>query len=342
MNQFEGFINGVAHGVAALQMQSGPIATRLLNNGMDVNKALRTYSVLRKDEWKEMDDAVLEIQQSRLIAVGDLLSRNLVYRTNGLGTTVLEYEDVNDENAAELSMDGLTRADNDRPVYSIKYLPLPLTHKDWQINARVLAASRNGGSPLDTFKQQRASRKIAEKLEQMLITGTSSYTFGGGTIYGYLDHPSNNDVTLGAAWDAADSSSGSDLIGARVLADVLALKQALIDAGFTGGEKMLYIPTAYETVLDQQFKLQSDRSIREVIMAISGIADIKVLDELTADNVVMVQMSSDVVRMVVGLPVTNVEWPVEGGMATNFKTMTIQVPQIRADQDGNCGVALLS
>ena len=49
-------------------------------------------------------------------------------------------------------------------------------------------------------------------------------------------------------------------------------------------------------------------------------------------------MTSDVVRLVEGLPITPVEWTVEGGTIFNFKVMTIRVPQIRADQDGNSGV----
>ena len=59
---------------------------------------------------------------------------------------------------------------------------------------------------------------------------------------------------------------------------------------------------------------------------------------LTDDNVIMVQMTSDVVRLVVGLSITTVEWDSDGGLTKNFKVMAIMVPQIRNDQDGNSGV----
>jgi hypothetical protein len=108
------------------------------------------------------------------------------------------------------------------------------------------------------------------------------------------------------------------------------------------GPWVLYIPTAYETVLDDEFKSNSDKPIRQRIMEISGISDIKVVDKLTANNVVLVQMTTDVVRLVVGLPITTVEWTTEGGMVFHFKVMTIQVPQVRADQDGNSGIVHLS
>jgi len=52
----------------------------------------------------------------------------------------------------------------------------------------------------------------------------------------------------------------------------------------------------------------------------------------------LVQMTSDVVRLVRGMGIQNIEWATEGGMMTKYKVMTIQVPQIRADQNGKSGI----
>ena len=56
----------------------GPVANRLLQAGMNVN-TLRTNTTLRKDEWKEIDDTVVQISRQRLVGVGDLISRGLNY-----------------------------------------------------------------------------------------------------------------------------------------------------------------------------------------------------------------------------------------------------------------------
>lgn len=77
-------------------------------------------------------------------------------------------------------------------------------------------------------------------------------------------------------------------------------------------------------------------------MKISGILDVKVIDTLPADNVLLVQMTSDVVRLVRGMGLQNVEWQTEGNFITKYKVMTIQVPQIRADQNGNSGIVHLA
>lgn len=324
--QVDSFFRGQAYGT---------VASRLAANNFNVN-SLRTNSVLRNDEWKDIDDVVLKIAQERLVGVKDLMRMGLT-RTipNGLGKTVLEYEDVSGMEAAQLSMAGVTKGRNDRVEYSLKAIPLPLIHVDFQLNIRALEASRNRGESLDTTQAELASRNVAEKAEEILFTGASSFTYGGGTLYGYMDQPNRNTVTLATNWDASAAT------GTTILNDVLAMKQASIGAKHYG-PWMLYIPTAYETVLDDEFKSNSDRSVRERIMAIQGITGISVVDKLTANNVLLVQMTSDVVRLIEGLNITTVEWDEQGGMIHQFKVMAIWVPQIRADQDGNSGLTHLA
>jgi len=150
-----------------------------------------------------------------------------------------------------------------------------------------------------------------------------SYSFGGGVIYSYLNHPSRNEVTITAWDDSAKTARG-------IVDDVLAMKQAAIDAKHYGPYKV-YIPTAYETVLDEDYEDTGTTSTNKTIRQ-------KVVDTLTANNVVLVQMTQDVVRLVRGMPIQNVEWSVEGKFINKYKVMTIQVPQVRADQEGNSGV----
>lgn len=291
---------------------------------------------LRRDEWKQLDEALLPFSDFRLGGAADLEANGLTFDLgNGMGTTVLEYHDVSDAMEADLTMDGITRGQGDRPVYNTVYLPLPIIHVDFEINARVLAASRKLGNPLDTTSIERAGRKCNEQLETMLFTSTS-YAYGGGTIYGYLNHPNRNQVTLAQNWDASGKT------GAEILVDVLAMKQASIDARHFG-PWMLYIPTAYETELDSDYDTTTPgTTIRERILKIAGIKGIKVIDTLTANNILLVQMSSDVVRLVRGMGLQTVEWAREGNMVSKYKVMMIKVPQVRSDQAGHSGITHLA
>lgn len=296
------------------------------------NVPIQANATLRPYEWKQLDEVLVPIAEKRLNGVRDLIDNGLVYNLgNAMGTTVLEWHDVSDALEAVLTMDGVTRGENDRPVFTANYLPIPIIHADYEINARALAASRSLGNPLDTTMAERAARKVSDRLEKMLFT-SESYTFGGGTIYSYLSYPHTNKVTLAKAWDA------SDVTGSEIVDDVVTMKQASIEA-FHFGPWMLYIPVGFETKLDKDYTDYRGGTIRERILQIAGIKGIKVIDTLTADNVLLVQMTSDVVRLVQGMPIQNVQWEVEGKFLSKFKVLTIAVPQIRSDQDGHCGIS---
>ncbi len=303
-------------------------------------------AVLRRDEWKALDEAVLKVSRERLGGTQDLISSGLVYNIgNGMGSTVLEWHDMSDALSAEATMDGITRAKNDRVVFQTNYLPLPIIHADYEINSRVLASSRSLGQSLDVNMAEQAAWQVNLLLEQMLFTATS-YAWGaaddrtgGSTIYSYLNHPDRNLITLATygQWDASGTT------GAEIVASVIAMKQSSINAKHFGPSWKLYIPTAYETVLDTDYDTTTPgTTIRERIMKISGITGIMVVDTLTAHNVLLVQMTSDVVRLVRGMGLQNVHWMEEGNFINKYKVMTIQVPQIRSDQDGNSGLVHMS
>lgn len=53
---------------------------------------------------------------------------------------------------------------------------------------------------------------------------------------------------------------------------------------------------------------------------------------------IVVNMQPETARAVNGMDITTVQWESKGGMQLNFKVMAIQVPQLRADFYGNCGI----
>jgi len=158
-----------------------------------------TNGTLLRDEWKSLDSAVMKISENRLNGINDLVSRGLTFNLgDGFGTTLLETQKSGDALEATMSMDGITRSKGDRQEFSFEYLPIPIIHVDYEINARVLAVSRKMRNPLDTSMAERAARRVAEKLESMLFTDTT-YKYGGGYIYSYLNHPDINTASLGTA-----------------------------------------------------------------------------------------------------------------------------------------------
>ena len=341
-------LNGKAH---------GSVANILMKNNFDAN-CLRPYigkdgreyitqnrngklvavpianatATLRKDEWIELDGVVVKAAKERLKAVADLRGAGLTYSIpNGMGKTILETETQSDINDADVSMDGLRQGANDRPLYELTSLPLPIIHKDFSFSARQIATSRNGNSPLDMTMADLAARKVAETAEKLLIGSYGTYAFGGGTIYGYTNFP--NRLTQVITAPTAGGWTGSTIV-----TEVLAMRQSSVNA-YHYGPWRLYFGTSWLQYLDEDYSsAKGDNTVRERLEAIDGITSVSTLDYLTGYQVLLVQQTTDVVREVIGMDVTTLQWETNGGMLQNFKVMAILVPQIRADQNSNTGI----
>jgi len=302
--------------------------------------ALRTLDTLRHEEWKQFDDALLEEAKIRLVGVADLIAAGFVKNVpNALGKTVFAYEKMTDMAAAETSLDGLAQTDNDRQEFDLFQMPLPITHKDFFINLRTLAASREKGESLDTTQVRTAGRVVSERLEYMLFRGGPTY--GGMSIYGYTTHPDRNTSGFNASksWDATDKLPNS------FLADVLAGINA------SHGDRMygpysIYAPTSAETNLDNDYYISggtsSSMSIRTRLLQVSALQSIRVADQLTAANLIMKQNTPDVASWVNGENLQTVQWDELGGFKINFKAFAIGVPLIRSDIAGRSGVVHFS
>jgi len=319
-----------ANALRPWQESDGRTYITVMNQGKPMARQIVTNdATLRKDEWKQLDRAVMEIARQRLRVVQDLRSRGLTYSVPGMAKTVLETQGQSDITDAEMSMDGLKRSAGDRPVYDLTLLPLPIIHKDFSFSAREIAVSRNDGSPLDTTMAGLASRKVSEFLEKLTIGTLDTYTFGGGAIYGMLNYPNTVTYSLVVDWATAT--------GAQILTDVLAMMTASRDLKHYG-PWVLYIPPNYTAALSEDYKAASDKTIRQRLLEIEGLEDIKTADYMTDSNVVLTEMDPTVIRMIEGMPIQTIQWPTDGSMRVNFKVMTISVPQLRKDYADNTGI----
>jgi len=266
----------------------------------------------------------------RLQVVKDLKAAGLEYTIpNGMGKTVLQTESQSDISAASVSMDGLTQGDSDRPVYDITNLPLPIIHKDFSFSARQIAASRNGNSPLDTSMAELAAVQVAQEIERLTLGVSSSYAYGGGTLYGLTNFTSRLTKSL-----TSPTASNHP----TTVSEVLAMINQAQDAYHYGPYNLYYSPAWSEHMDDDYSTAKGDITLKERLEKIGSINMVKQADHLTGTTLILVQQTSDVIRMVNGMDITTVQWESKGGMQLNYKVMAIMVPQLRADSNGNTGI----
>jgi uncharacterized linocin/CFP29 family protein len=316
---------------------AGDVATRLMQSGFNVN-ALRTNDVLRKDEWVQMDNTLVEVMRQRTPLVQMLTSAGLTYSIpNGLGTTILEWEDVSDMEPADVSMAGVTRGEQDTLEYDLHSMPLPIIHKDFTLNIRKLQASRTTGMPLDMAQAELASRLVAEKVEDMVITGHATRV-GNAQIYGLTNVPNAHAITMTGTtnWD-------TDSTGAQIVADVLSSIAAL-EGDHMYGPYTLLVNYAQWNRFQQDYDVSGNSlmTIAERVGRIAGISRIVPSSNVATGTAYVVQMTRDVIDEVIGMQPTMVQWETQGGMQMHFKVMAIMVPRIRWTQTLQSGVAKIS
>lgn len=326
-------------GSKLISVSSGRWAGEQLKRAMEEGRpispqVLREAGTLRKNEWEFLDEALVEEGLSRLRGVADLLAAGLTKPVTGaMGKTMFQWETITNLTGASVSLSGVDRTENETPEFELESIPLPITHRDFDLDLRHLEASRNTGESLDTTKARMAARAVAEKQESMLFQGGP--VFGGKAIYGYLTHPdritSVHFETTHHQWSTAGKT------GAEVLVDIQAALAALRAKKFYG-PFWIYVPSDVEGLLDDDFKANSDLTIRQRILQLNSIARIEVADQLTTGHVIFVQATQDVVAMVTGEPLQTVQWDIEGGFIMKFKAFMIQVPLIRSTASNACGV----
>lgn len=316
------------------------IAQRLLACGFRTN-ALRTNAVLRADQWKQFDTELVREAVRPMRALGYLRQAGLVKTlTNGFGTMVFQWDQAGDLDEAEMSMDAESQRGNSAMLFTPKYLPLPIIHHSWFLNGRVLAASKRddtqmGADPLDTEQAGVSGRKIGEYAERLLLLGSGAFKFGDSTsiIYGLTDHPDRNLYEMATDWASAS--------GAAIVDDVIGM-MAAAQADLFFGPYTLFVSGNCAAHWSDDYDSNYPKTIVSRVREIEGLQAVVFCPFLnyssSASQGILFQTTPDVVRVVEGMPLQNVQWEEKGTTRFHFKGMTIQVPQVRSTKSGKSGV----
>ena len=294
---------------------------------------LNTNATLRKDEWINLEEAILEAARERLTIVDDLKSAGLVYNAGGLGTIISEWEAGSEITDAVATMDGETNVDGDAQEFSLYGVPIPVIQKPFRIGERHLLASRTRGSALDVTTGVEAARAVARTSEKMVFNGLPAIgTVDGRGIPGLTTFAGRATFTI-TAWHNAPTITTQDIFD-----DILAMVSQMETAERHFGPFTLYIPAEYAFRFREDFKANSERTLRERVLAEDVIKDIKVADMLTVGNVIMVQMESTVLDLAVAADVSTVQWASGSGWTNHFQTFAAWAPRLKQDHDGHTGI----
>lgn len=340
------YVTNKADGEDVPETQHIPLE-RMIANGT-VPQMLNN-SALPFRTWALIDRAVIKASRDRLNAWNDLAAANTFSGFDGMAMTGLIRDTMTDPGEAMVTMDAMADDFNDAPLYTPDILPLPIIHAGASVTQRRLAQLRNSGQPFETTAIEAAGRRCSEMLEQMTIGATSftslligqsdvpAYTNQG--IYGFRTHPDR--ITF-----ATVTAIGA-FTPAAFLTDVLAMIELARAQRFYGPFVLYYSPD-WNQYLARDYVVGTlaqgyttvNQTVRERIQRIDEIQRVAMLDYFTnANELLLVQMTSETVRAVVGMEFTPVQWTQDGGAVSMIRVLGIKVPDLRSQYVGQSVVA---
>lgn len=289
-----------------------------------------TNATLLKDEWIQLDRAVVAAALPRMRVVGGMQAKGLTTPlADAMGVSIFQYQNASETRDAQVSMDGINRGENASQQFDLTSMPIPIVSLPFEITARELAMMRRDGRQLDTSLAEAATRKVTEMLEKLALGTAGTFVFGGATLYGLTNHPHINTATV-IDWDSSTKTQ------AQRLTDVIALKAASqADRHF--GPWTLYVSYDWEQWLDEDYNTYASKTLRARILDIEGIASIEVTDYLTAKKLLLVENTKETADVIVGMNPTVIQWQTNP-LQYNFQVMAILPVRVRSDYNQRSGI----
>lgn len=287
-----------------------------------------------------IDRAVVEVGQQRLTFVADLIAAGLTYDiTDPLSVSTLEWYSSDKVGAAKRTMSPQARGERKMPTLTPNRLPVYLTTDDFSIDIRTLKQSQRVGMPLDTTLVRMCTRSVNEAIEDAAINGATTLdgqdmAVAGLKAPGILNAPNAETQALtAAAWDDTP-------VSATIFAEIMAMIAKLQGNGKYGPYR-LYIPTTVGNAFSNDWtSTAGTTTIQQRLLMIEGLQAIRVADKMPATKVALVQMTSDVVDVVMGQAPTVIPWTSLDGFMIYNLVMAIVIPRVRSDSAGDSGIVV--
>jgi len=327
----ENFVeNGVAHGEIASELLSGTSLSQYRPVKSSIN-----MGALPKGAWEKIDDTIERVAKDELMAIGDLnKAPGVAVNFDGMSASSYTLYRASSMSSAHVAMSPDTRGESDVLDFDSISVPLPVTVKDFWVNTKQVSMATAQGVSLAAYATEEATYRVSYELEETLFNG--SFTGVGSTLYGYTTFPSRQTYTIPVSWSTQDPE--------LIFVDVNKMVNKSMTADHYG-PWILYIPWEYSSRLNEDYTVgavpyPTGVTIHDRLMKIPNLQSIEVSKHVTNDNIVLVEMSQRTVRLLNGIGMTAVDWEPPGSpnWNHNFKVITMAVPMLIADYNGNCGI----
>jgi uncharacterized linocin/CFP29 family protein len=298
---------------------------------IDENGRLRVNAFINQEEWEVLDSAIFRRAREELNAWQDVLDAGLSSQTT-IAEQSSKWRVASERIAADVTMDFRTRRNLDRIDKLTYSVPVPIISAEYFIGRRELASARALGSDIETLEAEEAVVAVVDQAENILVNGNTAIVVSGNNIPGYR--------TLAARDTATAAGYGGGDFGtiSNIRPTFLGMLSALAALRYRGPFMSYVANTQYHQMLER-FSDGSGQTALETVIELPQIEDVKRNDRLPDGNVILAQMTREVVDLRIALQLENRMWESPDGSEMHFVVLMVAVPRLKTDYAGAAGIA---
>ncbi len=284
------------------------------------------------DAWRRIDARSTRIQRDVLAVFNRLAAANTTPAM--IGDLVSYFPKISDSGEVHVSMDGRGEGLADAATVQFEGTPIPIIDSQARMGWRQMEVVRKGQTALDVETVANHQRKVAEKMEDMVLNGLSSIVVGGSTIYGLRNHPQRNTGTHGLTLASAT--------GAEWLTAIRQICTLLMADNAFGRVSIFLNYSDWFYASANEFAAGYPKTILQRILEIEQVAEVIPASKMTASNIVGVAglTTGDWGSILSAMPmVTRPKARQNPEDDYVFGVMAAVAPQFRVDADGRTNLA---
>ncbi len=284
------------------------------------------------DAWRRIDARSTRIQRDVLAVFNRLAAANTTPAM--IGDLVSYFPKISDSGEVHVSMDGRGEGLADAATVQFEGTPIPIIDSQARMGWRQMEVVRKGQTALDVETVANHQRKVAEKMEDMVLNGLSSIVVGGSTIYGLRNHPQRNTGTHGLTLASAT--------GAEWLTAIRQICTLLMADNAFGRVSIFLNYSDWFYASANEFAAGYPKTILQRILEIEQVAEVIPASKMTASNIVGVAglTTGDWGSILSAMPmVTRPKARQNPEDDYIFGVMAAVAPQFRVDADGRTNLA---
>lgn len=302
-------------------------------NDAGIPSMMGNASPVHKDVWGRWDKEGIEVQRDVLAVFNSIsgLSKPLP-----IGVLVNNFQRISDSGSVNISLDGRSKDRADQPLIDYVGTPVPIIDSEFRFGWRQMEAERASGfSQLDMAASNNANRRVAEKLEDMVINGDSSVVVGSSTIYGLRTVPNRNTGTHGLTLATAT--------GAQWVTAITSAVKKLIDDNFYTGVTIYLNYADWFVASSTEFTANYPKKILQALLEIPNVDSIIPASKVPANEIIGLVRRRDVVEILSAMPqTTRPKFRANPEDDYVFTVMAAAAPQFKWDYNNQCGIVQLT